>query len=73
MENSYYDDNEDYDCSSSDDTEQTCYGCKGGRLGQRDHMACPDGCLHEKTECKICLSFDLYGKTLGKDIEYKDS
>ncbi len=31
-----------------------CDGCINGSCGQRSHMECPRGCLHEPSECKVC-------------------
>lgn len=31
-----------------------CYGCLYDCPGQRDHMECPGGCLHDTTLCDIC-------------------
>lgn len=28
-----------------------CYGCANELGGQRDHMDCPSGCLHDKESC----------------------
>lgn len=31
-----------------------CFGCLNNRPGQRDHMECPTGCLHNKDYCHYC-------------------
>ena len=31
-----------------------CYGCAYECGGQKDHMECPSGCLHDKTSCFEC-------------------
>lgn len=31
-----------------------CYGCINDCGGQRDHMECPTGCLHDSTHCFSC-------------------
>ena len=31
-----------------------CEGCLYNTSRQRDHMNCPDGCLHEKDICLYC-------------------
>lgn len=31
-----------------------CSGCIFDSLAQRDHIECPDGCLHSLIECKGC-------------------
>jgi hypothetical protein len=35
-------------------TNPNCDGCLYSASGQRDHMDCPNGCLHEKDMCLIC-------------------
>ena len=32
-----------------------CYGCLYDSPGQRDHMECPTGCLHDVTKCYTCI------------------
>ena len=32
-----------------------CQGCVYDAPGQRDHMECPDGCLHMKDMCDFCV------------------
>ena len=42
--------------------EQTivkCVGCEFHAAGQRDHMWCPDGCLHDKISCSTCNNRSL--------------
>ena len=31
-----------------------CEGCVLNMGGQRSHMECPDGCLHDKEGCDFC-------------------
>jgi len=31
-----------------------CYGCRYDRPGQRDHMECSTGCLHNPDICENC-------------------
>lgn len=39
-----------------DETEYSdCYGCLNEYSGQKDHMECPNGCLHNPENCFICL------------------
>lgn len=33
-----------------------CIGCRYNWMGQRDHMQCPDGCLHDHKYCGECAS-----------------
>ena len=35
-----------------------CYGCAHENCGQKNHMECPTGCLHDKTSCWHCLEND---------------
>jgi len=32
----------------------SCYGCLNERLGQKDHMECDIGCLHDPNTCFNC-------------------
>lgn len=34
--------------------EPACDGCLNDCFGQEDHMACPYGCLHDRTTCTFC-------------------
>jgi hypothetical protein len=36
------------------DIEPACEGCLNEYLGQRDHMLCPYGCLHDRNSCILC-------------------
>lgn len=31
-----------------------CFGCINGCCGQKDHMECDTGCLHDPKNCDIC-------------------
>jgi hypothetical protein len=35
--------------------EPACEGCLNEYLGQRDHMMCPYGCLHDPITCTLCM------------------
>jgi hypothetical protein len=34
--------------------EPACEGCLYGWCGQREHMDCPYGCLHDRNTCTFC-------------------
>ena len=34
-----------------------CSGCQYESLGQLRHMVHPDGCLHDRKNCKICRKY----------------
>ena len=34
-----------------------CYGCQNDCPGQRDHMECDTGCLHDPQFCEKCRPF----------------
>lgn len=36
----------------------SCYGCIFERPGQRDHMECNTGCLHDSLLCEVCWEND---------------
>ena len=42
-------------CISEVKLAPECQGCLYESMGQRDHMDCDTGCLHDKTQCHICL------------------
>lgn len=35
-------------------TTESCEGCALGCGGQKDHMECPGGCLHDPSNCINC-------------------
>jgi hypothetical protein len=35
--------------------EPACEGCLNEYLGQKDHMSCPYGCLHDANNCTLCM------------------
>ncbi len=34
--------------------EEPCEGCREGYPGQKGHMECPGGCLHDSENCDVC-------------------
>jgi len=34
---------------------ESCFGCVNGCCGQKDHMECPSGCLHDMKTCATCM------------------
>ena len=42
-----------YEISNIEQAPQ-CYGCLYDRMGQKDHMECDTGCLHDKETCFLC-------------------
>ncbi len=47
-----------FDDSTDDDPSELfskkCYGCRYECSAQRDHMECPNGCLHDEKTCDDC-------------------
>jgi len=38
------------------ESPEKCEGCVMNCGGQKDHMSCPDGCLHDPGECDTCMT-----------------
>ena len=36
--------------------EELCEGCREGYPGQKGHMECPGGCLHDSESCDVCMT-----------------
>ena len=34
---------------------KSCEGCNNDETKQTNHMECPGGCLHDKTQCDMCI------------------